>query len=83
MQMGQAKNSTVSPTISIQETNHKIKGKYKNYEFQIFEAIRKNMEKGGIHISVEPVLIEDYSEKCELIVAEIKAAKKDIRIITG
>ena len=41
------------------------------------------MEKGGIHISVEPVLIEDYSEKCELIVAEIKAAKKDIGIITG
>ena len=72
---------------TIQETNHKIKGKYKNDEFQIFEAIRKNKEKGGtmlgIHKSLEPVLIEEYSERFELLVAEITVANKEIRLITG
>ena len=72
---------------TIQETNHKNKGKYKNDEYQIFEAIRKNKEKGGtmlgIHKSLEPVLIEEYTESFELVVAEIKVANKEIRLITG
>ena len=42
--------------------------------FQIFEAIRQNKEKGGgtmlgIHNSLKPVLIEEYSESFELLVA--------------
>ena len=80
-------NESKSTIFTIQETNHKIKGKYKNEEFQIFEAIRKNKEKGGtmlgIHKSLEPVLIEEYSDNFELIVAEIKVANKDIRVMTG
>ena len=56
-------------------------------DFVIFEAIRKNKEKGGcilgIHESLKPVLVEEYSDKFEIIVAEIKVEGKDIRIING
>ena len=56
-------------------------------DFIIFEAIRKNKEKGGsmtgIHESLEPVLIEEYSDKFELIVVEIKIQGKEVRIING
>ena len=37
----------------------------------------------GIHESLEPVLIEEYSDNFEIIVAEIKVAGKDIRIINA
>ena len=37
----------------------------------------------GIHESLEPVLIEEYSENFEIIVAEVKVAGKDIRIINA
>ena len=37
----------------------------------------------GIHKSLEPVLIEEYSEKFELIVTEVKIGTKEIRIMTG
>ena len=60
----------------IQETNFSKKGRFKHEDFEIFEAIRQNKEKGGcmigIHKSLEPVLIEEYSEKFELIVTEVK-----------
>ena len=63
------------------------KGRFKHEDFEIFEAIRQNKEKGGcmigIHKSLEPVLIEEYSEKFELIVTEVKISNKEIRIITG
>ena len=72
---------------TIQETNFKKKGRFKCAEFEIFEAIRQNKEKGGcllgIHKSLEPVLVEEYSEKFELIVTEVKVANKQIRIMTG
>ena len=55
--------------------------------FVVFEAIRKNREHGGslmgIHKKLEPVLIEEYCDTFELIVAEIKVAQKGIRVITG
>ena len=48
----------------------------------MFESIRQNKEKGGtlvgIHRSLQPVLIEEYDEKFELIVTEIKIANKEI-----
>ena len=51
--------------------------------FVIFEAIRKNKEKGGsmlgVHENLKPILIEEYSDTFELIVVEIKAGKKEIR----
>ena len=72
---------------SIQETNYKKKGRYVNDEYEIFEAIRKNKEKGGtmlgIHKSLNPVLIEEYSETFELLVTEVKVVGKEIRVITG
>ena len=37
----------------------------------------------GIHNSLKPILIEEYSEEFELIVAEIKVSNKEIRIMTG
>ena len=47
---------------TVQETNFKKKGRFKFKEFEIFEAIRQNKDKGGcmigIHKSLEPVLIE-------------------------
>ena len=36
-----------------------------------------------MHKSLEPVLIEEHSEHFELIVAEIKIANKEIRVMTG
>ena len=72
---------------TVQETNFKKKGRFKFEEFEIFEAIRQNKEKGGcmlgIHMSLEPVLIEEYSEKFELIVTEVKIGTKEIRNMTG
>ena len=37
----------------------------------------------GIHKFLEPLLIEEYSDDFELIVAKIKVANKEIRLITG
>ena len=37
----------------------------------------------GIHNSLKPILIEEYSEEFEIIVAEIKVSNKEIRIMTG
>ena len=72
---------------TVQETNFKKKGRLKCEEYEIFESIRQNKEKGGclicIHKSLDPVLIEEYSEKFELIVTEVKIANKEIRIRTG
>ena len=73
---------------TLQETHFKRKGKlnYKFPEFQIFEAIRIKQKGGtaiGAHKSLEPVLIEEYSEEFELIVVEIKMGGKEVRIITG
>ena len=37
----------------------------------------------GIHNSLEPVLIEEYSDTFELIVAEIKLSGKEVRVMSG
>ena len=64
-----------SAIFTIQETKLKKKGRFKLEGFEIFESIRKNKEKGGsmlgIHKSLKPVLIEEYDETFELIVAEV------------
>ena len=71
----------------IQETNFKVKGKFQMEEYEIFESIRQNKEKGGclmgIHKSLKPVLIDEYSETLEIILTEIRIGDKEIRIITG
>ena len=72
---------------TVQETNFKKKGRFKLEDFEVFESIRQNKEKGGtlvgIHRSLQPVLIEEYDEKFELIVTEIKIANKEIRVMSG
>ena len=48
---------------TIQETQFNKKGRFKCNDYEIFEAIRKNKEKGatmiGVNKSLEPVLIEE------------------------
>ena len=71
----------------IQETKFRKSGRLSMDNFVIFEAIRKNKEKGGTMIGInenlKPVLIEEYSDTFELIVVEIKVEDKEIRVITG
>ena len=80
-------NMTNSQIFTIQESHFRTKGRLKIKDFIIFESIRKNKEKGGsilgIHSSLEPVLIEEYSDSFELIVAEIKVLGKEVRIMSG
>ena len=37
----------------------------------------------GVHVGLQPVLIKEYNEQFELLVVQITAAEKDIRVITG
>ena len=37
----------------------------------------------GAHVSLKPVLISEYSDNFEMLVVEIKASNKSIRVITG
>ena len=74
--------------ITIQETHFKKKGRLhtKLKDFELFEAIRKKQKGGtliGAHKSLEPVLIEEYSEDFELLVIEIKMGNKYVRVISG
>ena len=73
---------------TLQETHFKRKGRLnsKFADFQIFESIR-NKQKGGtligVHKSLSPILIEEYSEEFELLVVEIQLGGEDIIIISG
>ena len=78
-------NATI---FTIQETNYKKKGRLNIEEFEVFEAIRKKKKDGGgtlvgTHKSLEPVLIEEYSDSFELIVGEVKVNEKEVRVISG
>ena len=63
---------------TIQETHFKKKGTFKVKGFEIFEAIR-NKEKGGtmigVHKSLNPMLIREYSDEFELLVLEIQISQ--------
>lgn len=71
---------------TLQETHFQKKGKFKMEGFEIFEAIRKKKDGGtliGVHKGLKPMLIQEYSDKFELLVVEISVSNKDIRIISG
>ena len=54
--------------------------------YDIFESIRNKVKGGtaiGIKADLKPVLIEEYSDQFELLVVEIKAGNRDIRIMSG
>ena len=78
---------TNSQIFTIQESHFRTKGRLKINDYMIFESIRKNKEKGGsllgIHNSLQPVLIEEYSDSFELIVAEIRVSGKEVRVMCG
>ena len=71
---------------TIQETHFVKKGKFLMEGYEIFEAIRNKKDGGtliGAHTGLRPVLIQEYSEKFELLVVEISVSNKNIRIISG
>ena len=64
--------------ITLQETHFTRKGKLadKLSDFEIFEAMRKKQKGGtliGVHKSLDPILIEEYSEDFELSVVEVNS----------
>ena len=76
-----------SGIFAIQETHYRKKGKFKMNDYLIFESIRKNKESGGtmlgVHVGLQPILIQEYNEAFELLVVEIKIADQEIQVITG
>ena len=72
---------------AIQETHYRKKGRFKLKDFVIFEAIRKNKEKGGsmlgVHMALKPVLVNEYNLTFELLVVEVQIASKTVRVVTG
>ena len=78
---------TNSSMFTMQETHYRSKGKIQIENIEIFESIRKNKEKGGTvigaHKALKPVLINEYDDPFEMVVIEISAGNKEIRVITG
>ena len=71
---------------TLQETKLSKRGKLKIEEFEIFEAFRKKEGGGtliGAHLSLHPILIQEYSDIFELLVIEIKIEGREIRVISG
>ena len=76
---------TKSTLFTLQETHLGRKGKIQIDNMVIYEAIRKK-EHGlmiGVHVAHQPVLISEYSDTFEMLVVEIKASNKEIRVING
>ena len=79
--------STCANIVTLQETHSQCKGRVKlPANFVVFEAIRK-AKNGGILCAVDenlrPKLVEEYNDPFELLVVEVEAKNKNIRIITG
>ena len=76
-----------SSIFAVQETHYKRKGKFKLKDYAIFESIRKNKEHGGsmlgLHVGLNPVLVEEYNTEFELLVVEIEISNTRLRVITG
>ena len=77
---------TEATVVTVQETHCLRKGRIKIENMVVFEAIRT--KKGGgtlcaVHKDLNPHLIEEYNDPFELLVVEVVAGNKDIRIITG
>ena len=78
--------NTNAAIFTIQETCLKKKGKFTVKNYEIFEAIRKGEKKGtmiGIHNTLKPVVIAEYSDEIELLVVEMTVSGKEIRVISG
>ena len=70
---------TNASVFTLQETPFSRKGKVQIENFHVFEAIRKKEGGGtmlGVHESLKPVLVSEYSEKFELLVVEVEAGEQ-------
>ena len=80
-------NVTGANIVTIQETHSIRKGRVKLHSsFVIFESIRKAKHGGtmcAVHEDLKPKLIEEYNDPFELLVVEIEAKNKAIRVMTG
>ena len=79
-------NETNAEIFTVQETHYANKGQFQVRNFEIFEAIRKKAKGGtaiGVHKALKPVLISEHSDDFEMVVVEVKAAHKEIRVLTG
>ena len=80
-------STTGAAIFTVQETEFSKKGKLKINGFKIFEAIRTNKKGGGtligVHKSLNPMLIKEYSETFELLVVEIKIKNLKVRVMSG
>ena len=77
-------NHTNAGIFTIQETHFKKKGMLKINGFDIFEAIRDKQKGGtmiGIHHSLNPMLIKEYSDDFELLVVEIQIADHSLDMV--
>ena len=72
---------------TVQESHYASKGKVQIENYEFFEAIRKSKEKVGTiigaHKALKSILINAYNDHFKIIVIEIKAANKEIRVISG
>ena len=71
---------------TLQEPKFVKKGNLIIVDFEIFEASRKKEGGGtmiGAHKSLEPILIQVYSEEFELLIVETKVGGKHICVISG
>ena len=75
---------TNSLIFNLPETHFQKKGKIQIDDFQIYESIRQKKHGSviGVHVSLQPVLVSEYSDIFEMIVVEIKASK-EARVIAG
>ena len=89
-QLGDFKNKVKyfnSSIFTVQETHFPKKGRFHMDDYHIFEAIRKNKDKGGtmigVHIDLKPVLVKEYSDQFELLVVEIVTKGTTMRLLSG
>ena len=72
--------------LTLQETRYVKRGKLRVDGFEIFEAFRNKDGGGtmiGAHISLKPMLVQEYSEDFELLIVEIVIEETKICIISG
>ena len=82
------KNHLKAGIKTLQETHFTRKGKLnqKLKDFEFFEAIRKKVKRGtliGVHKSLDPILIDEFSEEFELLVVDVGIRNKYVGIMSG
>ena len=75
-------NRSQADVITVQETHFATKSRVKIHDFFTFEAIRKVKTKEGtmiaVHSAQNPVVINKYNEKFELLTVVIRVADREM-----